>query len=233
MKKWLLASLAILPVAGILVIGGVPVLAQEDAMTGDNMMEGDNMMAAYTFADITKAVVITDSSEFEKIRVSVGADVPTDGTGGAFGYGVISSAGLEAIIVTTTHAGVKDSIAQVDAADPSFHNHYVALEDLADDATCPGLQVRDISYQEPGDVDVYGNSIVVEDAPYYFGATHSLSGDNISFNADDMAGTVVSFTINPVDAEGNTSVTDIAAVCINDVMAVDDPLIIPASYWED
>lgn len=60
--------------------------------------------------------------------------------------GVISGAGLDAIIVTTTHAGVYDSEAQVDKDDPSFHNHYVALEDLPDDAKYPGPQVRDISF---------------------------------------------------------------------------------------
>lgn len=161
-------------------------------------------------------------------------DVPTDGSAGAFGYGVITSDGLDAIIVTTTHAGVKDSIAQADANDPVFHNHYVALEDLTDDATCPGLQVRDISYQEPGDVDVSGHGVVMEDTPYYFGGTHSLSGDHISFNAGEGR-TVVSFTINPVDSDGNTSVTDIAAVCINDVKPAseDHVTVIPASYWEN
>lgn len=232
---------AVLGVAAVsvLLIGGI-VSAQE--MEGDNMMVGDNMMMSdSSFSDINKAVVITDSSEFEKIRVYTGNDVPTDGSGGAFGYGVITSAGLDAIIVTTTHAGVKDSEAQADANDPVFHNHYVALEDLTDDATCPGLQVRDISFQEPGDVDVSGHGVVMEDTPYYFGGTHSLSGDHISFNddpssrADLEVGSVVSFTINPVDSDGNTSVTDIAAVCINDVTfaSEDHVTVIYASYWEN
>ena len=237
---------AILGVAAVsvLLVGGI-VSAQEmegDQMMGDNMMKGDNMMegdnmmmSSSSFSDINKAVVITDSSEFEKIRVYTGADVPTDGSGGAFGYGVITSAGLDAIIVTTTHAGVKDSVAQADANDPVFHNHYVALEDLADDATCPGLQVRDISFQEPGDVAVSSYSVVMEDTPYYFGGTHSLSGDHISFNANAEVGSVVSFTINPVDSDGNTSLTDIAAVCINDVKfaSEDHVTVISAAYYEN
>ena len=204
-------------------------------MMDDSMMDDSMMMTSTTFTELTTAVVITDSSELEKVRIYAGADVPTDGSGGAFGYGVISSAGLDAIVVTTTHAGVKDSIAQVDADDASFHNHYVKLTDNADDAKCPGLEVVDISYQEPGDVSVSGSGVVIEDAPYYFGATHSLSEAHISFNADADVNDVVYFSIDPVDSEGNTitDVADLAAVCINDVTSVGDNLtIVPAYYWE-
>lgn len=231
-KNILVMSLGIIfaTAFGILAINGATsAIAQEETM--DNNMMNNSMMMTTSY--ITKSAVITDSSEFEKIRIYAGADVPTDGSAGAFGYGVISSAGLEAIIVTTTHAGVKDSIAQTDADDASFHNHYVALHDVADDTKCPGLEVRDISYQQPGDVSVSGKGVVIEDAPYYFGGTHSLSGDHISFDADSEVGSVVYFTINPVDADGNTSVTDIQAVCINDVTNAADPaMIIPAYYWE-
>lgn len=235
---------AVLAIAaiGALLVGGI-VSAQEmeddkmdDSMMMDDSMKGDDamMMTGSSFSDINKAVVITDSSEFEKVRVYTGYDVPTDGSGGAFGYGVITSAGLSAIIVTTTHAGVLDSVAQADADDPVFHNHYVALEDLSDDPTCSGLQVANISFQEPGDVDVSGHSAVMEDTPYYFGGTDSLSEAHISFNASAEVSDVVSFVIDPVDADGNTSLTDIAAVCINDVKSAGDHLtVIPASFWEN
>ena len=210
-------------------------MMDDTMMMDDTKMEDSMMMASTTFADVTAAAVITDSSEFEKVRVYTGADVPTDGSGGAFGYGVISSAGLDAIVVTTTHAGIKDSIAQVDADDASFHNHYVALVNLEDDSACPGHQVSDISYQQPGDVSVSGHGVVIEDAPYYFGATHSLSEEHISFNTGDDVSDVVYFTIDPVDSEGNTitDVADLAAVCINDIKSVGDNLTtIPAYYWE-
>ena len=209
----------------------------DDGMMMDDSMKGDDaMMTISSFSDISKAVVITDSSEFEKVRVYTGYDVPTDGSGGAFGYGVITSAGLSAIIVTTTHAGVMDSVAQADADDPVFHNHYVALENLPDDPTCPEHQVASISFEEPGDVDVSGHGVVMEDTPYYFGGTHSLDRTNhISFNAEAGVDLVVSFVIDPVDADGNTSLTDIAAVCINDVKSAtaDHVTVISASYWEN
>ena len=235
-KKVLIMSLGIMFAAtfGVLAINGATSAIAQEEMMGDNMM-GEAMMedAMMSISYITKSAVITDSSELEKVRIYTGLDVPVDGSGGAFGYGVISGAGLDAIIVTTTHAGVKDSIAQVDADDASFHNHYVTLHELADDAKCPGLEVKDISFQEPGDVSVSGKIVVMEDTPYYFAGTHSLSGDNISFNSDMEVGNIVYFTINPVNADGETSVTDIAAVCINDVTGTTEPItIIPAYYWE-
>ena len=182
------------------------------------------------FLNIISATVIADSSELEKVRIFTGGEIPTDGSGGAFGYGIISDAGLEAIAVTTTHKGVLDSVAQVDANDGSFHNHYVALHQLDEDAKCPGLEVRDITFQEPGDVEIRNTRAIVEDVPYYFAGTHSLTGDNISFNADPNVGQVVSFTINPVDGDGNTNASDIQAVCINDVAPAGKMYTLP-DYW--
>ena len=168
-----------------------------------------------SFLDIKKAKVTVDSTEFEKAKIETKATVEETG---AYGYGIISGAGLEAIAVSTTHGGVLDSEAQVDANDASFHNHYVALQ-MSSDGTglCPGLEVRDISFQQPGDVEIKNKKAIMEDIPFYFAGTHSLSGENISFNADGNVDAVVSFTINPVDGTGTTSITDIQAVCINDV----------------
>ena len=179
--------------------------------------------AAGSFLEIKKAkVTIDDDDEFEKAKIKTNAKIPKNGSGGAFGYGIISGAGLEAIAVTTTHGGVLDSEAQNDdASNPVFHNHYVALQNSADGTgLCPGLEVRDITWEEPGDVKVKGKKATMKDVPFSFSGTHSLDRDlDISFNADGNVGAVVSFTINPVDGDGNTSVTDIQAVCINDVLA--------------
>ncbi len=176
-----------------------------------------------SFLDLKKAIVNTDSSELENARFVASSSIPTDGLQGAFGYGIISGAGLEAIAVTTTHAGVQDSEAQADANDPVFHNHYVALQDSETEGSdlCPGLEVRDITFQEPGDVDMKNRKIVMEDVPYYFAGTHSLTGSNISFLADENVGAAVSFTIDPVNGTGHTDPNDIQAVCINDVNATD------------
>ncbi len=179
-----------------------------------------NADAVSDFLSINKATISSDATDFNKAKFIVKGPIPVDGAGGAFGYGIISGAGLEAIAVTTTHAGVLDSEAQANAADPVFHNHYVALQDAQGiDGTglCPGLEIRDITYEEPGDVNVKSNKATMVDVPLIFEGTHSLSGADISFATDGVANAAVSFTINPVDGDGNTSVTDIQAVCINDV----------------
>ena len=164
--------------------------------------------AAASFLDVKKTTVeIDDDDEFEEIKFKAKAKIPKDGSGGAFGYGIISGAGLEAILVSTTHAGVLDSEAQENVNDPVFHNHYVALQDSQADGTgyCPGLEVRDISFQEPGDAEVSKKKAFIEEAPFSFSGTHSLTGAPVSFNADANVGLAVSFTINPVDATGATN----------------------------
>ena len=66
----------------------------------------------------------------------------------------------------------------------------------------------------------------MEDIPYYFAGTHSLSGAPITFNADKNIELTVFSTIGPVDSAGNptldpAAIIDNGAVCINDVTPVD------------
>ena len=44
--------------------------------------------------------------------------IPTNGDEDAFGYGVLTDEGLDAVVVSTTHAGVQDSEEQSNASDP-------------------------------------------------------------------------------------------------------------------
>ncbi|MCI0563062.1 MAG: hypothetical protein MN733_31680 [Nitrososphaera sp.] len=75
--------------------------------------------------------------------------VPTDGSEGAFGSGILTSDG-DAILVATTHGGVLDSEDQSFTMDPIFHNHFVRLGEVPDCGSDPG--VVDISWQSPGRV---------------------------------------------------------------------------------
>jgi hypothetical protein len=144
---------------------------------------------------------------------------------GAYGYAVITSAGLESILITATHGGVLDSAAQTDASDASFHNHYVSVQDSQADGSglCPTLEVKDISWDEPGEVTVLDDAAIF-DGPTEFNSTHSLTGDEVTFSNLGLVGSVVSFTITPVDGNGDFSVDPIVAVCI-DAVGVADPLI--------
>ena len=176
---------------------------------------------------ISPPVVSASSSELKRAAIETADAAPTDGSSGAFGYGIVfvDSAGnldLSNIIVSTTHKGVQDSEAQVDANDASFHNHYVSLTNNQNDAKCPGLEVVDITFTQPGSTSVSGSTVTLADVPLAFSSTHSLTGAPVQFDATGShIGKAVSFTINPVDASGATSVTDIQAVCINDVSLVD------------
>ena len=193
-----------------------------------------------SFLDVKKTTVLTDSSEVEKAIFNTKAKIPTDGSGGAFGYGYITTDperaedGETVVAVTTTHGGVPDSEAQENAADPVWHNHYVALVQLDEDDKCPGLEVKDITFEEPGDVDVKNKIASMEDVPYYFAGTHSLSMDPITFDTEGDIIAAVSFTIDPVDSNGDTIVDlgDLAAVCINDVAAVDSSDLKVRQVWK-
>ena len=144
---------------------------------------------------------------------------------GAYGFGVITSAGLEHILVTTTHAGVLDSAAQTDANDARFHNHYLSVQDSKVDGTglCPTFEVKDISWDEPGNVSVLEDAAVF-DGPAEFKSIHSLTGEKVTFSNLGPIGTVVSFIITPVNASGNFSVDPIDAVCI-DAVGTANPLL--------
>lgn len=159
---------------------------------------------------------------------NIGAIVNSDDLieeSGAYGFGVVTSAGLEGILITATHGGVLDSAAQTDASDASFHNHYVSVQDSQVDGSglCPTLEVKDISWDEPGDVTILDDAAVF-DGPTEFKSTHSLTGDEVTFNNLGSVGSVVSFTITPVDGNGNLSLDPIVAVCI-DAVETADPLI--------
>ena len=190
----------------------------------DVSLQDPTDVATHLLISAPRAVVTSDS--LASASIAAGEAIPTDGTAGAFGYGLIylgadGNADLSNIIVSTTHAGVQDSEAQSSASDPIFHNHYVSLTNNQNDAKCPGLEVVDITFQQPGSTSVSGNTVSLADVPFVFEGTHSLSSADVSFDASGHVAKAVSFTINPVDATGATSVTDIQAVCINDVSLID------------
>lgn len=176
---------------------------------------------------------VVDNSKSEdnemKAAITANADISKDGSQGGFGYGILTDAGLDAILVATTHAGVKDSEKQGGNNDPEWHTHYVSLRDAQGEdgsGLCPGLEVADIAFEAPENVgENLGRDLATDqaelDGPKVF-SSHSLTGNTIDFVAGDDIGSIVSFTIDPVDAAGETitDVADLVPVCINDVNPV-------------
>jgi len=181
------------------------------------------MLASPIMADAVSGFFAVAKANKKTIDATVISTSTIEETG-AYGYGVITHKGLDAILVSTTHGGIQDSAAQTDASDASFHNHYVKLTQNDDDVKCPGLEVVDITWDEPGSVTVIDNVAVI-DGPTKFKSTHSLTEEKVKFKTKGPVGAVVSFTIDPVDVNGDTisDVADLAAVCINDVDFAADP----------
>ena len=76
------------------------------------------------------------------VEFIAGAEIPEgiEAVGKAFGYGLLTNEWTNAAIVTTTHSGYLDSVAQNgDAIDPVWHNHFVKLGPVAQ---CLGISAN-------------------------------------------------------------------------------------------
>jgi hypothetical protein len=149
--------------------------------------------------------------------ITEGLLIPTDGSEGAFGYGILTEDG-DAILVSTTHAGVLDSEEQNYILDPTWHNHFVRLGD--DVAECGEDQgVVDITWQSPGQVEINDNGARISDVPTdEFQGWHSITGEDLSMTLGEDVSNVVSFRLDPVFDEEN----GLQAVCVTDITPAED-----------
>jgi hypothetical protein len=176
------------------------------------------------FLNIERATVDINDDDLKKAKIQTEGHIPQDGSEGAFGYGVITDKGLEAVIVTTTHAGVYDSEEQDDAGDSVFHNHYVALTEDKDKCG-DDPKVEKITFESPGDVDIQKRNALLENVPLKFTGTSVTPvtdeedvefGKDIKFEAGNDVDDVVSFKLEP-QLDGD----DIEAVCVTDIEPAD------------
>jgi hypothetical protein len=165
------------------------------------------------FLTIDRAVVIVDEEDEETAAfLRTAGSIPKDGSGGAFGYGILTDAGLDGVMITTSHAGVRDSEVQDDASDPVFHNHYVELA-TGLSGLCEGPEVADLTFESPGDVNVLRRFVLMHDLPFSFSGTSALTDEPLTITPGGNVEDVVSFTLEPkFDDEGN-----LTAVCVNDI----------------
>jgi len=166
-------------------------------------------IAAYAagFLDIQSATVRVTSSKVDGANLLTGAKIPLDGSGGAFGYGILTG---DSVIVSTTHAGVLDSEKQNGNKDnPIFHNHYVHL---GTDAQHCGNNpaVTAITFASPGKLLVGASALQLKDLPK---SSEGLSQDNHVSN-------VVSFKLDP-----KFTVNHLDAVCVTNIHPADKVVI--------
>ena len=194
----------------VLVISPVS-LAFASTSTSSNS-DGDNG----DFLNIREATIDADSDEMSAFLETHG-HIPTNGDEGAFGYGVLTDEGLDAVVVSTTHAGVQDSEEQTNADDPVWHNHYVALGQDSDNCG-DDSKVESITFESPGQVGIRDNNADLTNLPASFSGTDALSGDDLTIEPGTNVEDVVSFKLAPQFNEND----ELEAVCVTDLQSAEN-----------
>ena len=169
------------------------------------------------FPTLKKADVVTDKNSIMAILKAHG-HISTTGDQGAFGYGLLTKkGGTDAVIVTTTHKGVKDSEVQKDENDPVWHNHFLSL--AKDNQFCSGnLAVQSVTFEQPGDVSIQGQTAKLTDIPSKFTGTDALTNKKLTLEPGTNVNNVVSFKLEPhFDDKGG-----LQAVCVKDIKPADE-----------
>jgi hypothetical protein len=170
---------------------------------------------AESFLTIERANVLTDDDELAISLIVEGLLIPTNGTEGAFGYGILTDDG-DAILVAHTHRGVLDSEYQSSIDDPIWHNHFVKLGDVEQCGEHQG--VIDTTWQSPGEVSINNDSASVSDIPTdEFEGWDSITGEPLSMTLGEDVNDVISFKLNPVFGEDG-----LEAVCVTDIRSAEE-----------
>ena len=171
---------------------------------------------AESFLTIERANVLTNDDDDFTIELTVeGLRIPTNGTEGTFGYGVLMDEG-DTILVTHTHPGILDSEAQSFIEDPVWHNHFVKLGDVEQCEKDQGI--IDITWQSPGVVTIDDNAARISDVPTdEFEGWDSITGEPLSMMLGEDVANVISFKLDPVFGENG-----LEAVCVTDIRSAEE-----------
>ena len=130
-----------------------------------------------------------------KVHIEVGADIPLDGTAGAFGYGIFTGGVTDNVLVLVTHLPIDDS----NHEDPTsgFHTH--VLDVIAPTGACTNGFTHEVDLAGSGmnkgfdldaDWEIDGKTAWIGFTP-----TKRLNGvTDVDF--------VAAFTVTPIFAEG-------------------------------
>ena len=170
---------------------------------------------AESFLTIERANVLTDDDELTISLIVEGLQIPTNGTEGAFGYGILTDEG-DTILVAHTHRGVLDSEDQRFIGDPIWHNHFVKLGDVEQCGKHQG--VIDITWQSPGEVTIDDNTATISQIPTdEFEGGDSITGEPLSMMLAEDVDDVISFKLDPVFGEDG-----LEAVCVTDIRSAEE-----------
>jgi hypothetical protein len=171
---------------------------------------------AESFLTIERANVLTNDDDFTIELTVEGLLIPTNGTEGTFGYGVLTDE-EDVILVTTTHPGVLDSEAQRFIEDPIWHNHFVKLGDVEQCGEDQGI--IDIIWQSPGAVTIDDNAARINDVPTdEFEGWDGITGEPLSMMLGEDVADVISFKLDPVFDEED----GLEAVCVTDIRSAEE-----------
>ena len=178
-------------------------------------------LAAESFLTIERAHVSIDEDD-EELTTELDVEgllIPTNGTDGAFGYGILTDEG-DTILIAHTHTGVLDSEAQRFIEDPIWHNHFVKLGNVEQCGEDQG-GVVDITWQSPGEVGIDDNIATISGVPIdEFEGWHSITGEPLSMTLGEAVSEVISFKLDPVFDEED----GLEALCVTDIRSAQEEL---------
>jgi hypothetical protein len=167
-------------------------------------------LAGESFLTIERAIISIDEDN-EELTTELDVEgllIPTNGTEGSFGYGILTDEG-DTILIAHTHTGVLDSEAQRFIEDPIWHNHFVKLGDVEQCGEDQG--VVDITWQSPGEVGIDDNIATISGIPTdEFEGWDSITGEPLSMTQGEDVSEVISFKLDPVFDEED----GLEAVCV-------------------
>ena len=177
-------------------------------------------LAAESFLTVERSTVsIDDGGDNGELTAELeveGLRIPTNGTRGAFGYGIFADDADDAILIVHTHPGVLDSEAQRFIDDPVWHNHFVRLSDV--DQCGEDQGVVDITWQSPGQVEIDDNIAIISDVPTgEFEGWHSITGQSLLITLGQAISDVISFKLHPVFGEEG-----LEAMCITHIRSTEE-----------
>jgi hypothetical protein len=182
--------------------------------------------AAESFLTIERSSIVSNDGDNNELTAELdveGVQIPTNGTHGAFGYGIMTEDGDDeeeddTILVAHTHSGLLDSESQRFIEDPIWHNHFVRLGDVEQCGEDRG--VIDITWQSPGEVGIDDNIATISDVPTgEFEGRHSMTGESLSITLGQAASVsdIISFKLDPVFEEDG-----LKAVCVTDIRSAEE-----------